>query len=583
MPRKRNSKLNRPVRKAAAAVAPPQFGELDPRFLSLMSKGSPSLQKGGTDWKSIAESLAARAVPAMGKTLWDRTAGLASKIDLRKLLPKKAKPGMRKISALPRNESGPVVSSESTGALVSVARPKILRSQSSKLSVGLGSSGQISAVAGVAQTIETPTVGWTMTSGGGGPGGHDSICLEGTDFLDSVRPSTSAPGTVINQFYLNPRFLGLQRLAQMAALFERFHFEHFEMVYCQATPTSTSGGMVCFYELDPDDLLPQGLNAALRAAFGHYGVGTTNYWTGARFVLPPNPGEYFCDPGVEGRLVYQGIFTALVEVACNLSSTTGVWMCRYKCRLWQSKLDSSANNSLITVGNGDATTATNTYPFGTSGAIAYSTLSAGDYLAAYNVGGGASNFVLVPGFSAWKVEIDVKGANCLTLLVQSAAGSTTWSHSTPYNLDSDWDSLASSTAEIAYTGLWLVDNPNLPASFFVSMTTFTTPSVAKFRFTPVSYSTFANKKASLEAKLSKLAKSLSSVKQQVELLADPQAVQERNREVEENASPPPLSTDLRINARDDYVSVESPTVSLRSVSLKGTQTTSSIRRLESKR
>jgi hypothetical protein len=256
---------------------------------------------------------------------------------------------------------------------------------------------------GVAATTEVPEVGWSMRMANSPHDTKDCIEFEGTDYLSSIPfASLATAGTSIARVFLNPKTLNLPRLNAFAPLFERFVFDHFEIIYCQATSSSTTGGMVMYYDRDPSDTLANGANARIRAAFGHTGVVTTNFWEGSKIVLPPNPGNYFVDSGTDGRLVYQGIFNALTEIGSNATANPGLFMVRYRVRLWQSKIDGDTGAAQQFVARSSSgSTAAN--PFGT-GVLTPGTQSAGSVI--YNSN---SIFTLDSNIAAYSVNISVTG------------------------------------------------------------------------------------------------------------------------------------------------------------------------------
>jgi hypothetical protein len=341
---------------------------------------------------------------------------------------------------------------------------------------------------GVSSLQNLPSVGWSWNAGSNGPGGHDSITIEGTDFY---RPITNAEikqaagnNIIANGVPVNPLFLNLPRLNALAVLFERFHFEHFEFIYCQACSSAVTGGMVGYFERDPDDSQPDGLLARLQSAFSHTGVAATQYWTGCRWVLPPNPGDYFVDSGSENRLVYQGIFRLLNEVASTSSEAPGILMVRYKCRLWQSKFDGSTGSSAPSLSWTIASGLSAANPLGIGAFTAGSkTTWTGPYITATTT----QSFFCVPaGYAAVYV----------TFRFQATAATTAAYVLVNCSQDSgDYYSQGSGSTTASYTagGVFVSSDITMPMEIGISLTTLNTPTATWVAAVPIRWaSTFAS-------------------------------------------------------------------------------------------
>jgi hypothetical protein len=427
--------------------------------------------------------------------------------------------GFKKLSAVP---SGPPPTPPSGGSL-QVAQPIVKPIQyANRVSqhppaVGRGLAAPLYSV-GVAMSSPIPPVGWTVHSNVPGHGGNDSIVIEGTDFLAKVGKETSidsAAGSLLNVHYVNPKTLALPRLSALSALFERFHFEHFEIIYCQAAPSSLGGGMVMYYERDPDDSFPGGLEMRIRSAFGHQGVTTTNYWTSASCVLPSNPGEYFVDSGPENRLVYQGIFRALSEVPATDPAQPGVFMVRYRCRLWQSKIDGDTPSSAFFAASNALPTCTAALPFGT-GSTTYATQSSTNFCELLKTTSDSA-VLFSPEYPAYWVSFRFQGAAATT-------ASLTLSNLAITPTDQYLGmSAGSGTTEYVYGNLYIVQDPSrtMQTTFMrISLATFTTPTASLVRVVPVQYSVASMIERRLLGKLKKASDTMDELKREIAMLTE---------------------------------------------------------------
>jgi hypothetical protein len=126
--------------------------------------------------------------------------------------------------------------------------------------------------------------------------------------------------------------------------------------------------MVGYFDMDPEDNIPVGLDQRLRQAFGHKGVGTSNYWGIASWTMPTKKGKFYVDDGEEERLVLMGRFNMLVMTQSNATADTGVFWIHYKCRLSRSKIDTATVNKATFYGaaaySDGAGLIDNSHPFG---------------------------------------------------------------------------------------------------------------------------------------------------------------------------------------------------------------------------
>jgi len=411
---------------------------------------------------------------------------LARALGLTKATPK---PGHVKLSATPKEGKGMVMG----GAPPPPPPPRSYQmgesthpsDSVSAFRRTLGSSGiRGPQGVGVANVQSVPSVGWSMSAGGMGPGGHDSITLEGTDYLFPISSTLAggAAGSVISSYRVNPRTLNLPRLSAMATLFERYYFEHFEVIYVSACASSINGGMVMYFERDPEDVLPTSNDARLTAAFGHQGVIATNWWTGTTCVLPPNPGDYFIDAGTESRLSNQAIFRALVEINGTPGVQPGLFMVRYKCRLWQSKIDGSIANSALFMASG-VSGFTAAVPFGT-GALTEASNSVGGFVTYASTG----IFTMASGYPAFLVTVRVIGtvmSAFVTTLTNLSATPLPASACVPASY-SAFNSTATSGTYYAY---YSVTDPTLVSTYAIALTA-TTVTAAEVMITPIRVGTF---------------------------------------------------------------------------------------------
>lgn len=177
--------------------------------------------------------------------------------------------------------------------------------------------------------------------------GRDGITIKGCDYLgiltaDSAAGTGSgqAAGSYLLNLDLNPSVLGIQRITYLAAMFEMFHFEYFNIYYAPGCGADTDGSMVFYTETDPDDQLSDDLGVRIKQAFGHAGAATSSYWTPAMFKVICKGGKFYVDAGEEERLTTQAHINCLVNIASTSSPKgTGVWFCEYELALYRSRTD----------------------------------------------------------------------------------------------------------------------------------------------------------------------------------------------------------------------------------------------------
>jgi len=208
---------------------------------------------------------------------------------------------------------------------------------------------QVMMAAPAAMSMAAPHTGFsTMT---GTRSSKDGITIVGCDYLHILTADTAAgqgtaqaAGSYLLNLDLNPSVLGINRIRQLATIFEMFEFEYFIIHYAPGCGSDAGGSMVLYTETDPDDVLPTDGQARLRTAFGHAGVATSSYWAPAKFHITCKKGKFYIDAGDEERLTTQGHINCLVNIPDPTGLSAGVFFAEYKLALSRSREDANVGS-----------------------------------------------------------------------------------------------------------------------------------------------------------------------------------------------------------------------------------------------
>lgn len=249
---------------------------------------------------------------------------------------------------------------------------------------------QVMMAAPAAMSMAAPHTGFsTMT---GTRSSKDGITIVGCDYLHILTADTAAgqgtaqaAGSYLLNLDLNPSVLGINRIRQLATIFEMFEFEYFIIHYAPGCGSDAGGSMVLYTETDPDDVLPSDGQARLRTAFGHAGVATSSYWAPAKFHITCKKGKFYIDAGDEERLTTQGHINCLVNIPDPTGLSAGVFFAEYKLALSRSREDANVGSggNWWMVEQNSPSSVTQNYPFNVNfqaGTNQTTTIAAGSML-----------------------------------------------------------------------------------------------------------------------------------------------------------------------------------------------------------
>lgn len=256
-------------------------------------------------------------------------------------------PGGRKMFQAARNRLQRILKGEHelfTGDLDAVSTPltdpagRVIEKHA-KITTGHTAEAHMK-IAGAAYGTYVPQMGYSTFVG---THGSDSEMIVGSAWIKSITNSdfAGAAGTIIATYDMNPLLLNVFRLQQYAGLYEEFVIEHAEFVYAPACSSSTGGGFVAYFEMDPDDTPTSDPAQRMRNAYDHTGAVTGNWWTPAAITMPKKRGRFYVDPGAEERLTIPAKFIMMTTGEGTGTADPGTLYLKYKVAFKRSKNDTN--------------------------------------------------------------------------------------------------------------------------------------------------------------------------------------------------------------------------------------------------
>lgn len=117
-------------------------------------------------------------------------------------------------------------------------------------------------------------------------------------------------GDVLLRIELNPRMIGLSRLAHLSMMYEKFKFANIMLIYEPSCPATTAGSLIMYPDYDVSDTPYEGGIAALKRATNHLGSRVNQVWQEGTCQLSDTDGVHLWVDGdtYEKRLTTQGQF-----------------------------------------------------------------------------------------------------------------------------------------------------------------------------------------------------------------------------------------------------------------------------------
>jgi hypothetical protein len=184
------------------------------------------------------------------------------------------------------------------------------------------------------------------------PGG--GLRVFGSDYLSTVPAQSFVVGGVILNLKLNPTVLG-ERLRQLARLFEKFKFVSVQITFQTANPTSVSGSVIGYFDVDTRDPIIPG-EAGVRQAASHQGSSSTKLWANHTWIAPHTrgmlPAYYIENRGSDVRLTDQYNFVLQAETPIATGNMVGTFHIHYVIDLTSPQLNNdSAGPTYISHGS----------------------------------------------------------------------------------------------------------------------------------------------------------------------------------------------------------------------------------------
>jgi len=160
-----------------------------------------------------------------------------------------------------------------------------------------------------------------------------SCRVKGTDFLTAVTigGTAASAGDVLVSQVVNPRSLGIARLATMSQLYERYKFRSLKFRYSPVSNATINGQIIGYVDYDTYDD-PTGLTGLqnLQKAASHYGEKPVQIWQGSEKPVyweikdvDPMTDLYVDSDGSDNRWTNQGRFVLLAASAIAGSTPCG--------------------------------------------------------------------------------------------------------------------------------------------------------------------------------------------------------------------------------------------------------------------
>jgi len=193
----------------------------------------------------------------------------------------------------------------------------------------------------------------------------DTKRVRGRDyFAPMVVGQNDAVGTITNTLVFTPAAIGNTRLALYALMFEKWKVNYLKMIFTPSVGTSPNGEFCMFFEADPTDTQPSGVNlcskgvAAPGSCRGSYGI--EHYCT---YRPEPKQPDLFTSPGTDSRLVSAGQFIVFemagTGASTGYSGTTGSLEIEYDITFYQGLLEGAGTGPGTTYFSTVAVTTTN--------------------------------------------------------------------------------------------------------------------------------------------------------------------------------------------------------------------------------
>lgn len=221
--------------------------------------------------------------------------------------------------------------------------PRKPRARRQRRRMAVGSVG----VASVARNFMRPMRSTTA--------GDGHMCrFKGTDFLTAITigGTNAAAGDVLYTAVVNPKTLGVSRLATVSALWERYKFKSLKFRYAPVAPTTTAGQLMGYVDYDTYDD-PTGLSGPqnLQRAAAHYGQEAVQVWQGqekpvfwAIKDVDPLTDLYVDSDGTDPRWTNQGRFVLLAASAIASGTACGNIYLDYDVEFYIPQLELTPNN-----------------------------------------------------------------------------------------------------------------------------------------------------------------------------------------------------------------------------------------------
>jgi len=154
--------------------------------------------------------------------------------------------------------------------------------------------------------------------------------FRGTDFLTAVTidsKTAAAAGDILINKTVNPKTLGISRLATASTLWERYKFKSLKFRYAPVAPTTAGGSLLGYVDYDTyDDITGLSGDQNLQRAAAHFGEKPTKLWEDKFWEIKdvdPLTDLYIDTDGTDPRWTNQGRFLLLANSAIPAGTACG--------------------------------------------------------------------------------------------------------------------------------------------------------------------------------------------------------------------------------------------------------------------
>jgi len=194
---------------------------------------------------------------------------------------------------------------------------------------------------------------------GGKLDGTRTLKVSGREFLGDIIlfAGSHAPGDTIFTQNIAPQSIVNSRLYLFSTMYEKYRFRKLRLNFVTQQPTSVEGQYIAYFDYDPADADPVGINNVVKAYSASTNV-ASNFWQHAEFMMNQNLAQtsYYTSTGVDDRVEIQSVF----KIVLNSSLSGGMWASdvtigtvyiTYECDFYGSEFQTSVSSNTMGFSN----------------------------------------------------------------------------------------------------------------------------------------------------------------------------------------------------------------------------------------